>query len=300
MDNSWNRMNRRAFLESSVAAALVSSLPSAFAGPEHKLSRIGLQLYTVRTIMKSDFFGTLAKVAATGYTEVEFGDYFNLSPREVRAAIDKFGLVSPSRHIDYKTVISTFPEALDAAHTIGHKFLVNPWIDDAVREHPDGWKQAAEVFNRAGEAAKKAGIQFAYHNHSFEFKPMANGTLPYDFLLKACDPQLVAMEMDLCWVNVGGADPIQYFNQYPGRFPLVHVKDVKKFPKPLPIEGATVTVEQVVPDMTEVGSGIIDWKHIFAQSGNAGIQHYYVEHDKPADPIASIQKSFQYLSALRF
>jgi len=295
-----DEMSRRAFIESSVAAAVISSLPSALARPEHRVSPIGLQLYTVRKIMKADFSGTLAKVAAAGYKEVEFGDYFTLSPKEVRAALDQAGLVSPSKHVDYRTVTNSFLRAVDAAHVVGHKFLVNPWIDESIREHPDGWKQAAEAFNRAGETARKGGIQFAYHNHWFEFKPMRDGTLPYDLLLKACDPHLVAMEMDLCWVNVGGSDPIKYFNRYPGRFPMVHVKDVTKFPSPRPIEGAVLTVPQAVADMTEVGSGIIDWKHIFANSGKAGIQHYFVENDEPTDAIASITKSRQYLTTLRF
>lgn len=293
-------VHRRAFIESSVASAFISSIPSALARPAHRIDPIGLQLYTVRNLLKSDFPGTLAKVAAAGYKEVEFSDYFHLSPKEVRSAIAAAGLAAPANHVDYKTVTNTFPQALDAAHTIGHKFLVNPWIDDEVRNHPGGWSQAAEAFNRAGEAAKKAGIQFCFHNHWFLFKPMADGILPYDFLLKACDPQLVAMEMDLCWTRVGGADPVKYFNQHPGRFPLVHIKDVKKLPKPTSIDGASITSEQVTPDMTEVGSGIIDWKHIFANSAKAGIQHYFVEHDEPADPIASIQQSYQYLSALRF
>jgi sugar phosphate isomerase/epimerase len=293
------RVTRRAFIESSAAAAVISCLPSTLARPEHRISPIGLQLYTVRR-MKTDFSGTLAKVAAVGYKEVEFGDYFTLSPKQVRSALDQAGLTSPSGHVDYKVVTDTFPQALEAAHTVGQKFLINPWIDEPVRSRTDGWKQAAEAFNRAGEAAKKAGIQFAYHNHHFEFKPMTDGTLPYDFLLKACDPHLVAMEMDLCWINVGGLDPIKYFNQYPGRFPLVHVKDVTKFPNPRPVEGATLTVEQVTPDMTDIGSGIIDWKHIFANSGRAGIQHYFIENDEPADPVAFITKSYNYLNALRF
>src|SRR4029077_19277878 len=109
---------------------------SSLALPDRKLGTLGVQLYTVRKVMKSDFSGTLAKVAAAGYKEVEFDEYFTLSPKEVRAALDQAGLRSPSKHVNYKTVTNTFPQALDAAHTVGHKFLVNPWIDDAVREHP--------------------------------------------------------------------------------------------------------------------------------------------------------------------
>jgi len=293
-------IDRRTFIQSSAAAAIVSSLPPALARAEHRIERIGVQTYTVRDLMKADTPGTLAKIASIGYKEVELNGYFGLSPKEFRAALDKAGLAAPSNHIDYKMVTNTFPQAIESAHIVGHKFLVNPWIDEEVRKHPDGWKQAAEAFNRAGEAAKKAGIQFAYHNHWFEFYPMADGTLPYDLLLKECDPHLVAMELDLCWIHVGGRDPLKYFDEYPGRFPLVHVKDLKKFPKPTAAEGGTITFEQVYPDMTEAGSGIINWKGIFAQSGKAGIQHFFVEHDRPADAIASITKSYEYLNALRF
>ena len=293
-------MNRRTFIESSIAAAAISSLPAALALPAHRISLIGLQLYTVRHLLEKDASGTLAKVAALGIQEVECAGYLKLAPKEVRAALDQAGLASPSNHIDYKTVTNSMPQALDAAHLVGHQFLVNGSIDDAIRNHPDGWKQAAEAFNRAGEAAQKAGIQFAYHNHEYEFRPMADGSLPYDLLLKECDAKLVAMEMDLCWITVGGADPLAYFHKYPGRFKMVHVKDMKKLPKPSPREGATVSGSQLTADMTEVGSGIIDWKHIFANSGKAGIQHYFIENDEPIDAIASITKSYQYVSGLRF
>lgn len=293
-------MKRRAFIASSAGAAVVSSLPAALGRPGRKLERIGLQLYTVRNLMKADPAGALAKVAAIGYKEVEFAGYFHLSPKEVRVALDQAGLDAPSSHVDYQTVLTAFEPALEAAHTAGHKFLVNSWIDDAVRRQPDFWKQAAAAFNRAGETARKAGIQFAYHNYWFEFKPLADGTIPYDLLLKECDSRLVAMEMDLCWIQVGGADPLAYFERYPGRFRLVHIKDVKRLPKPSSAAGATIDSAQILPDMTEVGSGVIGWKRIFAQSGKAGIQHYFIEHDQPADPMASILKSFRYVSALRF
>jgi sugar phosphate isomerase/epimerase len=174
---------------------------------------------------------------------------------------------------------------------------VNPWIEEEIRKQPDAWKHAAETFNRAGEASKKAGIQFAYHNHWFEFLPV-NGKLPYDILLTECDPNLVKMELDLCWITVGGQDPLKYFDRYPGRFPLVHVKDVKRIP-PVTAGGAQ-DFGSSMKDMTEVGSGIIDWKKIFAQSDKAGIKHYFVEHDNPKKPLESIKTSYDYLARLRF
>jgi sugar phosphate isomerase/epimerase len=293
-------MKRRTFLETSIGAAVAASLPARAFGAEHRIERIGVQLYTVRSVLKDDFPGTIAKVAQIGYKEVEFAGYFDHSPKEIRALLDKDGLTAPSCHVSYDVVENKWPEQLDAAHTIGHEYIVCPWIDEKQREAPGGWKRAAELFNKAGEASAKAGVQFAYHNHTFEFQPSAalEGKRPYDFLLEECDPKLVKMELDLCWISVGGGDPIAYFNKYPGRFPLVHVKDIKKLPKGA--EGPTKNPDKDVPFLTEVGSGIINWKHLFANSGKAGIKHYFVEHDNPSDPFASIRKSYEYLLALRF
>ena len=289
-------MDRRTFLGTMTAATLLTRR-LAFAADDHKIDKIGLQLYTVRDLMKQDFDGTLAKVAAIGYKEVEFAGYFDHSPKDVRAAVDRRGLTAPSAHIDYKSLGEKFPEVIEAAKVVGHEYLVNPWIEEEIRKQPDGWKHAAETFNRAGEACKKAGIQFAYHNHWFEFLPV-NGKLPYDLLLTECDPNLVKMELDLCWITVGGQDPLKYFDRYPGRFPLVHVKDVKRVP-PVAAGGAQ-DFGSSMKDMTEVGSGIIDWKKIFAQSDKAGIKHYFVEHDNPKKPLESIKKSYDYLASLRF
>jgi sugar phosphate isomerase/epimerase len=280
-----------------MTAATLLTRRLEFAADDHKIEKIGLQLYTVRDLMKQDFDGTLSKVAAVGYKEVEFAGYFDHSPKDVRAAVDRHGLTAPSAHIDYKNLGDKFPEVIEAAKVVGHEYLVNPWIDEEIRKQPDGWKQAAETFNRAGDACKKAGIQFAYHNHWFEFLPV-NGKLPYDILLTECDPNLVKMELDLCWITVGGQDPLRYFDRYPGRFPLVHVKDVKRVP-PVTAGGAQ-DFGSSMKDMTEVGSGIIDWKKIFAQSDKAGIKHYFVEHDNPKKPLESIKKSYDYLARLRF
>jgi sugar phosphate isomerase/epimerase len=280
-----------------MTAATLLTRRLGFAADDRKIEKIGLQLYTVRDLMKQDFDGTLAKVAAVGYKEVEFAGYFDHSPKDVRAAVDRHGLAAPAAHIDYKSLGEKFPEVIEAAKVVGHEYLVNPWIDEEIRKQPDGWKHAAETFNRAGEACKNAGIQFAYHNHWFEFLPV-NGKLPYDLLLTECDPNLVKMELDLCWITVGGQDPLRYFERYPGRFPLVHVKDVKRVP-PVTAGGAQ-DFGSSMKDMTEVGSGIIDWKKIFAQADKAGIKHYFVEHDNPKKPLESIKKSYDYLARLRF
>lgn len=289
-------MNRRTFIGTTTAAALMSRF--GWSASDHHIEKVGVQLYTVRDLMKEDFDGTLAKVASIGYREVEFAGYFGHSPKEVRAALDQHGLTAPSAHIDYKTTTSNLDEAIESAKVIGHDYLVNPMIDEDVRKQPDGWPRAAEAFNRAGEKTQKAKIQFAYHNHYFEFLPLPDKQLPYDILLKECDSKLVKMEMDLCWITVGGQDPVKYFAKYPGRFPLVHVKGLKQLPKPAP--GHEITFEDVFPVMSSVGEGPIDWKRIFSHSEQAGIKHYFVEHDQPKSPFENIQASYTYLKDLRF
>jgi len=287
-------MTRRTFLGQVAAGTILSTVAGRAA--EHRIERLGVQLYTVRDLMAKDFEGTLAKVAGAGYKEVEFAGYFKQSPQDVKAILARHGLTSPSTHIDYASLGDGFSNVVEASRTIGHRYIVNPWLDEEMRKQPDVWKRVAATFNRAGEISKKAGIQFAYHNHHFEFVP-ADGTTPFEVLLKECDPELVKIELDLCWITVAQQDPLAYFKRYPGRFPLVHVKGLKK----LPTGPAPVPFDQAIPQITDVGSGdIIDWKRIFAQSEQAGIRHYFVEHDQPAAPLDSLQASARYLQALRF
>jgi sugar phosphate isomerase/epimerase len=286
--------NRRTFLGQIAAGALLSTAVGRAA--ERKLDKLGLQLYTVRDDMAKEFDGTLAKVAAAGYQEVEFAGYFDHDPKAVRDALVRHRLTSPSAHIDYSTLETKLPQVIEASHTIGHKFTVNPWLDEEMRKQPGVWGRVAATFNRVGAELKKAGIQFAYHNHHFEFVAV-NGVKPFDLLLKECDPDLVSIELDLCWITVAGEDPLEYFRRYPGRFPLVHVKGLKK----VPAGPAPVPFDQAIPNITEVGTNdIIDWRRIFAQSKQAGIQHNFVEHDQPAAPFDSIRASAAYLRALRF
>jgi len=295
---SLHAMNRRSFLETATTVTAATLLTSrlGWAAGEHKISKVGVQLYTVRDNMKTDFDGTIAKVASIGYKEVEFAGYFGRSAKEVRAVIDKNGLAAPSTHVQYDELDAKFPSVIEDSKIIGMKYVVCPWIPEDLRKSPDIWKQASEKFNKCGEQCKQAGLQFAYHNHWFEFLPV-DGKLPYDALLKMCDKDLVKMELDLCWITTAGGDPLKYFNENPGRFPLVHVKDLKKLPEIT--TGGPQNFGDTV-DLTEVGSGIIDWKKIFAQSEKAGIKQYIVEHDHPKAPFDSIQGSYEYLSKLRW
>ena len=298
-------MKRRTFIETSIAAAALATGPaSLFAAQEshaRKLKAIGLQLYTVRSEMPKDFEGTIAKVSSTGYKEVEFAGYYKHTPKEVRAILEKDGLSAPSTHIPYPDVENKWPETLEEAHEIGHKYIVCPWIDEKQR-NADGWKRAAELFNKAGEASQKAGIQFAYHNHSFEFAPVEGlgGKLAYDYLLEQTDPKFVKMEMDLCWISVAGKDPLSYFAKYPGRFPMVHVKDYVNDPNATSsYAGATGSVA-FKGRLEDVGKGTIDFKRIFEASDKGGIKHYFVENDDAKQPFEDIKISYDYLEGMRF
>lgn len=295
---SFHAMNRRKFLETAatISAATLFSSRFGWAAGEHKINKIGVQLYTVRDLMKEDFDGTIAKVAQVGYKEVEFAGYFGHTAQQVKDVLQKNGLTAPSTHVQYDELDEKFPSVIEFSKTVGMDYIICPWIPEELRKSPDIWKQASDRFNKCGEQTKKAGMQFGYHNHWFEFLP-TNGKLPYDELLKDCNPDLVKMEMDLCWAVAAGADPVKYFEKYPGRFPLVHVKDLKTKPK-ITSGGAQNYGDTV--DLTEVGSGIIDWKRIFAHAQQAGIKHYIVEHDHPKQPIESITKSYQYLENLRW
>jgi sugar phosphate isomerase/epimerase len=280
-------LNRRTFVGTLTAAAVASRL--GWAATAHRIEKIGLELYTVRDALKQDFEGTLSRVAKVGYKEVELAGYFadvkslNPSPKKTREILNSLGLDAPATHIPYSAVApKNLTRVIEASEIIGHKYIVNPGIDEELRKTADGWKKAAAAFNRAGKETMQSGIQFAYHNHVIEFKPV-DGQLPYEILLEECDPKLVKMEIDLGWAHEAGTDPLKWFGQYPGRFPLVHVKDFE----------ANGT-------MTDVGKGVIDWKAIFAKAELGGIKHYFVEFDDPKSPFETIQTSYEYLEKLRF
>jgi sugar phosphate isomerase/epimerase len=296
-------MNRRRFLQTTLAAAAASTLPAGVLAQHRKIERIGLQLYSVRDLMKADVAGTLAKVAEIGFKEVEFAGLFGRAPKDVRAMLDSNGLSAPATHVDWATVEKRLPETLETARVLGHQFIIVPYVGEAERKQPDIWKKAADLFNRAGAETQKAGIQFAYHQHGFEFVPSEalGGKLPYDYLLENTNPDLVKMELDICWTVAAEQDPATYFTRYPGRFPLVHVKDwLKDGTQSKAYEGALGAGTKFTGQMTNVGSGSIDWKRIFAQSETAGIKHYIVEHDNPKSPLDDLRTSFNYVRDLRF
>ncbi len=244
---------------------------------------IGVQLYSVRQAMQSDFDGTLKRVARIGYKEVEFAGLFGHPAAHVRSVMDRVGLTAPSMHVAFEKMQDGWNGVLDDARQLGCRYVVVPSIPDPLRKSLDDYRRVADQFTRAAELTAKAGMGFAYHNHAIDFAPL-DGRLPFDVLLEATDPSLVGFELDLYWIVRSGQDPLRYFNRWPGRCKLVHVKDT-----------------QGSPDhrMSEVGGGIIDWPNLLASARAAGVEHFIVEHDDAKQPLASIAASYSYLEKLR-
>lgn len=273
--------DRRDFLSALGSAALAPLLHRRGA----KLGRIGIQLYTVRRELARDPEATLARIAQLGYREVEFVAYPPGAPSAVRAMLNRHGLTAPSSHVPLQALQGDWGRTLEQAAAIGQRYIVVAFIPASERRTLDDWKRLAAAFNRAGETARQHRLQLCYHNHDFEFSPL-EGAVPYDVLLAATDPHLVALELDLYWISKGGRDPLAYFGRWPGRFPLVHVKDMDTTPRKY---------------FTEVGQGSIDFRGIFGRAKQAGIQHYFYEQDEtPGDVFESARMSYQYLRALTF
>ena len=276
-------INRRQWMAG--GAALGATLA---AGPlmakSLKSKPIGIQLYTVRELFSKDPMGTLEKVAAIGYREVEFGggSYDKMDHAALRKTMDRLGLKSPSIHVAYEALASDFDGAVAMTKALGADTLVVPYMVDAHR-NAEGWKAAVANFNRYAERLKKAGLGFAYHNHDFEFTLKPGGTSLFDTLIADADPALVQLELDLFWAVAADEDPKAIIRRLPGRIYAYHVKDRTADGK-----------------MTSVGKGVIDFADIFTLNAVAGVKHFYVENDQsPAPYLPDITASFSALSQLR-
>ncbi|MEO6590366.1 MAG: sugar phosphate isomerase/epimerase [Pyrinomonadaceae bacterium] len=282
-------MNRRNFLRNLSygigGAVLLNNLSFPIQTSGKTLSKIGLQLYTVRRDLEKDFEGTLRKVAALGIREVEFAGYFDHQPEDIKKLLKQLKLNAPSAHVSTENLRQDLPRIIENAKIVGHEFLVLGYLPEDERKSLDDYKKLIKLLNKAGEECRKNDLQFAYHNHDFEFTKMDN-QIPYDLILAETDPQKVKMEMDLYWISKAGFDPILYFEKHPKRFPLVHVKDMDATPKKY---------------FTEVGRGTINFKKIFAKADAAGIKHYFIEQDEtPAEPLESVKTSVKYLKEIKF
>jgi sugar phosphate isomerase/epimerase len=276
------RGGRRHTFASLFAAAWLGATPGRNANAAPKLRDLGLQLYTVRAALTVDFEGTLARVAALGYREVEFAGLYGPSIGETLSVLKKLGLTAPSGHASFDELERNLPRALARANGLEQQYIVCPSVDESRRRTLDDWKRLAAMFNGIGAAARRTGLSFAYHNHDFEFHPI-DGRVPYEILLAETDPTLVALEADVYWMTKAGRDPVAYFHEYPGRFPLLHLKDMAR-------DGS----------ITEVGNGVIDFRRLLGEAARAGVVHCFIEQDDSRDPQRSIETSLRYVERLEF
>ncbi len=303
---------RRDFIKNSGALLLGSLATNSKINPffwKPKAAKpVGLQLFTLFNIIDDDVLGSLKKVADIGYKEIESafskkGGYYGMKPKEFAALCSSLGLSWQSHHVlgapfklppgakmptmpDGKPMVippmhnlkENMQQLVDEAADGGIRYLVCANIPTGTLDEISG---SIKILNATGEACKKAGLKFCYHNHDMEFHKIEE-KIPYHLLLSETNADLVRMEMDIAWVTKAGVDPIELFKKHPGRFPLWHVKDISK------------DLQNVEP----VGEGIIDYKKIFEQASTAGMQHFFVEHDMPKDAYASITESFNNLKKI--
>ncbi len=283
-------LSRREFLEAgSLAATLCATTRGA------QLRTIGLQLYTVRTVLPEKPAETLRAIDAIGYREAEatFAGLDRIWP-----ALQATHLKPVSMHLDSALITKGTDD--DIARTMeqlkqkGFSYAVYPYLPPAERGGLDAIKTLAAKLNAAGDKARAAGLTFCYHNHAFEFQP-TGGITPFQVLMDSTDANLVALEMDVFWVSVAGLDPSEMLGKMAGRVPLLHVKDKAS--------GTPVMYNESVPRTAfkEAGNGVIDWRKVLQAASSAGVAHYFVEQDQtPGDPVESLRQSFAYLSRLNF
>lgn len=249
---------------------------------------IGLQLYSVRNLLPKDFDGTLAKVRADGYTEVEAAGYYDKPATEFKKAMDNAGLRCVSTHHPMFQLKPNLDKFIAYGHDIGLEYMVcpSPMHRDPAAKGPmtlDDWRYTAEDLNKIGEKVNAAGMKFGYHNHTPEFLS-EGGVVFYDELLKLTDPKLVFFEMDCGWVFAAGRDPIEYLSKTPERFPLLHVKDMTK--------EANGQFHSTV-----MGRGLVSYKPILRAA--KGLKHYFIEQEEfDLDPIEALKLDAEYMRKL--
>jgi sugar phosphate isomerase/epimerase len=299
-------ISRRTFLKtastSAVGAALLARVPKLKADPLGL--PLGLQLYSVRDLLPKDYQGTLRQLAAIGYREVEAAGFFGRGPSEVKQAMDDAGLRCVSAHYSLKDLLPQVEETVQYGKDLGLQFIVcaSPWFKDpsrvkdagsrAAREAMtlDDWRWNADQFNRIGDRINTAGMRFAYHNHTPEFRS-ENGVVFYDELLRLTDPAKVTMELDCGWCVVAGKNPADYLTRDPARFSMLHVKDFKMTARVTPANP---------PPSTELGRGAINYHPIFEAAKKASIKHVFVEQEQfDMPPMEALRIDAAYMQALK-
>jgi sugar phosphate isomerase/epimerase len=310
-----NRLLRRTFLAQAsglgLLALVADGLPRAARADPLGIP-IGIQLWTVYEAMQTNPAGTLRQLRQIGYKNVESIGFGNLSATAFRQLLDAAGLVCPSAHLNF--IDGNIDAIFEDAHALGARYAVSsvlrPGTGAVPRVGPafskfanymramtlEDAKQTAELANRIGLKAKQAGLQYAYHNHFFEFVDQGNGAIAYDLLLKECDPELVKFELDCGWMTVAGSDPADYLRKHPHRFPMIHVKDF------LPV--ADKDAASTSPGLrlgAELGHGFIDYRPIFSAAKAAGLQYYFAEQEGPfsrMNQLEAAKVSYNYLHSI--
>lgn len=255
------------------------------AGEGALLSKVGIQLYSIRDTFQADPLAALAAVAAAGFAEVEFGGggYFERDPAELKGLLDRTGLVAPSMHAGQNELEQSLDRVILIARTVGANHVVLPASLPGTRKSVEGYRQVAQLCTRVANRLATEGISFYYHNHDWEFTQLDGGTTGFDILTGETDPALVKLELDLYWANKAGQDIFRLFEKHAGRIELCHVKDTRPS-----------------GEMTLPGEGLTDFQAIFAQASKAGLRHFFVEDDRlvRADP-ARLRATVKYLQGLR-
>ena len=286
-----NHWSRRTFLKTASAVTAAACAGSRHLAAEKLHVPLGLQLYSVRTQLPNDFDGTLQKLSAIGYKEVEAAGYFSKTATQFKHSLDQAGLRFVSTHHPLAQLQPQLDQWIEYGHTLGLEYII--CSSAGVHRDPsrkgemtlDDWRYAADDFNKIGERIKAAGIIFGYHNHTGEFGT-EGGVVFYDELLKLTDPRFVVFEMDCGWVVAGGHNPVDYLSKTPERFPMLHVKDFVKQP-----DGKFKNVV--------LGHGPIDYKPIFRAA--TGLKHSFVEQEEfEGDPLAELREDADYVRNLSF
>ncbi len=266
---------RRTFLKTLAVAAGIT--PVILEPLPDGRQRVGLQLYTVRDQVRADLDGTLSALGAIGYEEVEFAGLHGHPAASVRDMLDRAGLRAPAGHVSLEDLEQRFDQVTADAKTLGHRYLIVPWLDQS-RRTMAGYTAVALAFNRLGRALDKQGLRLGYHNHQFEFTPLTGSITGYDWLVQHTDRHLVTFELDLFWARDGGGDSLELFKRYGDRFRLVHIKDRAA-------DGSQVTV----------GRGTMHWATLLAAAKRAGVEHWFVEQDDAAEPMTFARESWEFV-----
>jgi sugar phosphate isomerase/epimerase len=266
------------------------ALRGDFRGP------VGVQLYSFRDAFKTDVPGTLARVRSLGIRDVELAGTYGRSAQQFRAMLDSAGLRATSMHVGYEVFRDSLASVLAQAKTLGVRYVGTAWIPHANGPlTAEQARRAAADFNRFGQAARAQGLQFFYHIHGYEFKPDSAGVVPMDVLMKETDPDAVKYEMDVFWISRPGADPVAWLRKYPGRWKLLHLKDMKQ-------DVATdVHTGSAPPDESEttLGSGKIDYRGVLRAAKETGVDQYFIE-DETRDPFTTVPVSIRWLESVKY